>query len=83
MKFDLDHRDRGYIANLLRRRQSQLKALASSKAMSSNVRDFEIEGEYVEALADRFDSGDPDNGVKSQPIESDPKIVDTYIDQKK
>lgn len=79
MKIDLAHTDRGYMANLLRRRRDELAQLAGRKSGGDTKAEFDLEQTYVEALATRLDRGE--EAEKAAPITADPRVDIDSVDK--
>jgi hypothetical protein len=57
MKTELSFLERGYQANLCRRRAAELRALAEKKSMSALRQELLGEADYVDDMAKRYDEG--------------------------
>jgi hypothetical protein len=71
MKLDLTYLERGYEANLYRRRADELRKLAAERTMSAIRLELEAEAVFCDARAKRLDDGEEPKEEPKEPIRVD------------
>lgn len=79
MKIDLTPQDRGYVANVLRRRAQECRSLANDARVGQLRLDRQEEAGMADSLAKRFDDGD-DEVTEKATVTSDPRVDLDYLD---
>ncbi len=81
MKFDLSHLERGYHANLLRRRAIEARAIAESRSASATQAELREEADYCERQAKRLDDAEESAAVNGkEPIRAGSRIDIDSVD---
>lgn len=83
MRCEFTFLERGYLANLCRRRVTELRANAEKKSMSSQKQELIEEAEHIEGIAQRFDDGEEPEKVVSIPRTAQPGLDINYVDEPK
>ncbi len=80
MKIDLSPQDRGYVANILRRRADECRDNAKNARVGQLRLDRDEEAVMADALAKRFDDGDDEPTDKTPNVEVNPRGDLDYLD---
>ena len=80
MKIDLTPQDRGYVANILRRRAEECRENAKTARVGQLRLDRDEEASMADALAKRFDDGDDEPSERVPSVTPDPRSDLDYLD---